>query len=84
MACCGQGRAALRQAVRSPAAATPPVQAGSGERRVLVQYRCASHVVVRGVASGRLYEFDADRQRVYVAEADAAVLLRSRHFMRAD
>ena len=33
-------------------------------------------VVVRGVASGRLYEFDGSQPTLYVAEGDAAALLR--------
>ncbi|CAM3960702.1 hypothetical protein [Roseateles saccharophilus] len=81
MGCCGQGRAALRQAP-SPTPERPA--AGPAERRVLVRYRASSPVVVRGVASGRLYEFDAGRPTLYVSEGDAAALLRSRWFIRAD
>ena len=83
MGCCGQGRAALRQAMNnSPAAAR--AAAGPAERRVLVHYRASAPVVVRGVASGRLYEFDANQPTLYVAEGDAAALLRSRWFERRD
>lgn len=83
MGCCGQGRAALRQ----QAAITPtPARAAAGpaERRVLVHYRASAPVVVRGVSSGRLYEFDARQATLYVAEGDAAALLRSRWFERQD
>jgi hypothetical protein len=51
---------------------------------VLVHYRASAPVVVRGVASGRLYEFDAHQPTLYVAEGDAAALLRSRWFERRD
>jgi len=81
MGCCGQGRAALRQTMN-------PVptrdMAGPAERRVLVHYRASTPVAVRGVASGRLYEFDAAQSTLYVAEGDAAALLRSQWFERRD
>jgi len=83
MGCCGQGRAALRQAMNTPLAPARPA-AGPAERRVLVHYRASAPVVVRGVASGRLYEFDANQPTLYVAEGDAAALLRSRWFERRD
>jgi hypothetical protein len=51
---------------------------------VLVHYRASAPVAVRGVVSGRLYEFDASQPTLYVAEGDAAVLLRSRWFERRD
>lgn len=82
MGCCGQGRAALRQATAAPA--TQRAAADTTERRVLVHYRASTPVAVRGVVSGRLYEFDAAAPTHYVAEADAAVLLRSRWFERRD
>jgi len=82
MGCCGQGRAALRQAMPPPAA--PRAAAGPAERRVLVHYRANAPVAVRGVASGRLYEFDATHPTLYVNEGDAAALLRSRWFERQD
>ena len=83
MGCCGQGRTALRQAMNAPA---PPARAAAGpaEPRVLVHYRASAPVAVRGVVSGRLYEFDAGQPTLYVAEGDAAVLLRSRWFERRD
>jgi len=86
MGCCGQGRAALRQATPLATGTTTPARpaAGPAERRVLVHYRASAPVVVRGVASGRLYEFDAARPTLYVAEGDAAALLRSRWFERRD
>jgi hypothetical protein len=72
----------MRQATN---AGTPArAAAGPGERRVLVHYRASAPVAVRGVASGRLYEFDAAQPTLYVAEADAAALLRSRWFERRD
>ena len=83
MGCCGQGRAALRQAT-NPFPAPARAAAGPSERRVLVHYRASAPVVVRGVASGRLYEFDASQPTLYVAEGDAAALLRSRWFERRD
>lgn len=83
MGCCGQGRAALRQAmITTPVPAR--AAAGPAERRVLVHYRASAPVAVRGVVSGRLYEFDASQPTVYIAEADAAALLRSRWFERRD
>lgn len=81
MGCCGQGRAALRQAM-NPLPTRD--MAGSAERRVLVHYRATAPVAVRGVASGRLYEFDANQPTLYVAEGDAVVLLRSKWFERRD
>lgn len=81
MGCCGQGRAALRQATNT---APPRAAAGPAERRVLVHYRASAPVVVRGVASGRLYEFDASQPTLYVTEGDAVALLRSRWFERRD
>ncbi len=83
MGCCGQGRAALRQAI-NPSPAPDRAAAGPGERRVLVHYRASAPVAVRGVASGRLYEFDAAQSTLYVAEGDAAALLRSQWFERRD
>ena len=82
MGCCGQGRAALRQATNPQPA--PRAAAGPAERRVLVHYRASAPVVVRGVATGRLYEFDAAQPTLYVAEGDAAALLRSQWFERRD
>jgi len=82
MGCCGQGRAALRQTAIG--VAPEREAAGKSERRVLLSYRAQAPVAVRGVATGRLYEFDAARPTLHVAEADAAVLLRSRFFVRID
>lgn len=84
MACCGQGRAALRQAAQQGLSSTPRQAADASQRRVLVRYQATSPVVVRGVGTGQLYTFDAAQPTSYVAETDAAVLLRSRHFVRAD
>ncbi|HEY1127900.1 MAG TPA: hypothetical protein VGF12_00720 [Roseateles sp.] len=81
MGCCGQGRAALRQATKPT---EPRPAAAPSERRVLVHYRASAPVVVRGVASGRLYEFDAGQPTLYVSEGDAAALLKSRWFERRD
>ena len=82
MGCCGQGRAALRQ--NAVGTTSERSAAGKDERRVLLSYRAQAPVAVRGVATGRLYEFDAARPTLHVAEADAAVLLRSRFFVRVD
>ena len=88
MGCCGQGRAALRRTLTPAGAneatsATPPPVAAS-ERRVLLQYQAAAPIAVRGVGTGRLYQFDADHARQHVAEADALPLLRSKFCARAD
>ena len=88
MGCCGQGRAALRGTLTPAGAneatsATPPPLAAS-ERRLLLQYQAAAPIAVRGVGTGRLYQFDADHARQHVAEADALPLLRSKFFARAD
>jgi len=80
MSCCGQGRAALRAA--SSARAGEVV--GNGERRLLIEYRAGAPVAVRGVATGRLYRFDAASARQYVAEGDAAALLKTQFFVRVD
>jgi hypothetical protein len=90
MGCCGQGRAALRQAgarrtevaPAAPAVPAPPAGGRDGPC-VRLQYRAGAPVVVRGVASGRLYTFDVARDTAEVAEADAPALLRSGHFVRA-
>lgn len=78
MACCGQGRMALR------AASGMVESAGKTERRILLEYRAAAPVTVRGVATGRLYRFDAASTRQHVAEADASALLRTPFFARID
>ena len=79
MACCGQGRMALRAA-----SGTTDSAAGKTERRILLEYRAAAPVTVRGVATGRLYRFDAASTRQHVAEADAGALLRTPFFARID
>ena len=38
----------------------------------------------RGIAAGRLYQFDAANARQHVAEADAGALLRTPFFARID
>ena len=83
MACCGQGRMALKAAsgLNDPA---EPRGAGRTERRVLLEYRATAPVTVRGVATGRLYQFDAANSRQHVAEADARALLRTPFFARID
>jgi hypothetical protein len=58
--------------------------AGKTERRMLLEYRAASPVTVRGIATGRLYQFDAANTRQHVAEADASALLRTPFFVRID
>jgi hypothetical protein len=84
MSCCGQGRSAYKAATGAG-----EIQAGEAVTprtivRVLVRYRATAPVTVRGVATGAVYEFDGQRQRQLVAQADAAALLRSRSFERAD
>ena len=83
MACCGQGRMALR-AASATADNADPRGAGKTERRMLLEYRAASPVTVRGIATGRLYQFDAANARQHVAEADASALLRTAFFVRVD
>jgi len=83
MACCGQGRMALRDATGAPAAPRAP-GAGREERRVLVEYLAAAPVAVRGIVTGRLYQFDAHSVPQHVAEADAAPLLRTAFFRKLD
>lgn len=88
MGCCGQGRAALRQA----SAQTPvqrandpaPVAGDRSVTRVLLQYKAQTPITVRGVRTGRIYSFDAQRSQQHVEMGDAAALLTSRHFVRID
>jgi hypothetical protein len=83
MACCGQGRMALRDAAGTIDSAGAR-GAGKAERRILLEYRAAAPVTVRGVATGRLYQFDAASPRQHVAEADARALLRTPFFAQID
>lgn len=83
MACCGQGRMALRAASGTIDSADAR-GAAKTERRILLEYRAASPVTVRGIGTGRLYRFDAANPRLHVAEADASALLRTPFFARID
>lgn len=89
MSCCGQRRAILRAPTPVSAAPPPPeptrvAPVAAGERRVAVEYLARASVAVRGAATGRLYRFGAAEPRQHVEERDAAALLRTRFFRRAD
>jgi hypothetical protein len=56
----------------------------AGERRVAVEYLARAAIAVRGATTGRLYRFGAAESRHYVEERDAAALLATRFFRRAD
>lgn len=86
MGCCGQGRAALRQSMAqaTPAAPPAPTSADRSVTRVLLQYKAQTPITVRGVRTGRIYSFDAQRSQQHVEVGDATALLRSRHFVRID
>lgn len=83
MACCGQGRMALR-AAGGTIDGTDARGVGKTERRMLLEYLAAAPVTVRGIATGRLYQFDAANARQHVAEADASALLKTLFFARID
>ena len=82
MGCCGQGRAAIRatSSFDAPARQVPD----RGVVRVLVRYLAHAPVSVRGVHTGRMYSFDGERAEMHVEAQDAAALLQSRFFVRAD
>jgi len=82
MGCCGQGRAAIRatSSFDVPQRSVPD----RGVVRVLVRYLARAPVSVRGVHTGRMYSFDAEQAQMHVEAQDAAALLKSRFFMRAD
>jgi len=81
MGCCGQGRAALRQAmVASPPGEVPDRTVS----RVLVRYRAQAPVTIRGVSTGRMYRFDGTNAQQHVEAGDAQALLGSRFFVKAD
>ena len=92
MSCCGQRRAILHAPMPVREAPIPPVPpeparaapVAAGERRVAVEYLARAPVAVRGAATGRLYRFGAAEPRQHVEERDAAALLRTRFFRRAD
>lgn len=95
MACCGQGRAALRasQAASQP---RPPITlraaAGAGTARAMpaspprpvvpVRYLGAAPIVVRGTVSGRAYRFAAGSSVQPIDSRDVAGLLRKGIFRR--
>ncbi len=83
MGCCGQGRAAIR-ATSSFDAPLPRQVPDRGVVRVLVRYLARAPVSVRGVHTGRMYSFDGEQAEMHVEAQDAAALLQSRFFVRAD
>ena len=83
MACCGQGRMALKAAA-GMTNSTQASGAAKTERRILLEYRATTPVTVRGIATGKLYQFDAASPRHYVAEADARALLKTPFFAQID
>ena len=83
MGCCGQGRAAIRSTSSFDAPVKPPA-ADRGVVRVLVRYLARAPVAVRGVHTGRMYSFDGEQAELHVQADDAAALLKSRFFVRAD
>jgi hypothetical protein len=82
MACCGQGREALR--TRSAPARSHLGLPRSGQARgatTLVRYLGSGRVRARGSATGRLYEF-ARGESVEIAEVDAPKFVRTGLFVR--
>lgn len=82
MSCCGQGRAALRQAQRSVEPAS--MVADKTMTRVLLHYKAQTPITIRGVHTGRIYSFDGERAQQHVELRDAQALLRSRSFVQVD
>lgn len=92
MSCCGQGRAALRasHALQTPKA---PRVAGIGVTRVAadaalranlpIRYLGAAPIVVRGLVTGRAYQFAAGRAIQPVDARDVAGLLKKGIFRRS-
>jgi len=92
MSCCGQGRAALRpsRAIQTPKA---PRIAGNGIARVAadaalranlpIRYLGAAPIVVRGLVTGRAYQFAAGRAIQPVDARDVAGLLKKGIFRRS-
>ncbi len=92
MSCCGQGRAALRasHAIQTPKA---PRVAGVGIARVTgdaalranvpIRYLGAAPIVVRGLATGRAYQFAAGRAVQPVDARDVTGLLKKGIFRRS-
>lgn len=81
MGCCGQGRAALRQASVAAHSEEVPDRTVA---RVLVRYRAQAPVTIRGVNTGRVYRFDGENAQQHVEAGDAQALLGSRFFVKAD
>jgi hypothetical protein len=91
MGCCGEKRAKYRrQIARSVAvpaqrpAAPPPEPVAADAGTVVVSYRGARPVALRGAATRTVYTFSAARRTRAVAETDATVLLASALFERVD
>lgn len=96
MGCCGQKRAVLRNTpptitpvVTPPAPTKPPLRhpgqlppGGAAPFLVAVRYLESSPILVRGVASGRQYEFSGAQPVQAVDASDAEALLRTRFFRR--
>ena len=81
MGCCGQNRAALRRRLSvSPTTpptvevVEPPTEAGPPVRLHYLQSRA---ILVRGPATGRIYQFSAAHADGNVDGRDAALLLRT-------
>ena len=98
MSCCGKKRSAIAKASqtrRRPAGAAPPPAgsvaappphngaAASPGTGVAVKYTGTDVVRVRGGATGRVYEFSAQRSVVRLHPGDALSVLRRAGFRRA-
>jgi hypothetical protein len=83
MGCCGQNRAALSRRLvgdstsRSIEIIEPPVEAGPPVR---LHYEHARPILVRGPATGRVYQFSDSHPDGNVDTRDAVALLRTRLF----
>jgi hypothetical protein len=80
MACCGQGREALRTR-SAPARSHLGLRSRPARATTLVRYLGSGRVRARGSATGRLYEF-ARGDSVEIAEADAPKFVRTGLFVR--
>lgn len=81
MACCGQGRMALRASLPASTPATPRLQRGSVAAAttrpgVPIRYLGAAPIVVRGGVTGRAYAFAAGRAVQLVDPRDVSGLIR--------
>jgi hypothetical protein len=62
---------------------TPPDSPALNEASVYLQYREHSPIRVRGLATGRVYQFSGRQTVQPVDERDASALLQTRLFRRA-